>query len=215
MQRGITDVSAVVPYTWEHRVVVYALSDTGFMASLRELPGGDPDAVDAVAFPVPLDDADPLAATAGVRVALHPRMLAREDAARDRLVRHELTHVALGERDDDVPTWLSEGIAEWVSVAPLAPQDRALSTASLVAAREGLESGDLDLPASEVFNGSTSGAIDEEALFYLRSRGVPHRDATNLLTLAFLAEAVEEIEDETLSAQVVEKISAWLLRRSA
>ena len=158
MQRGITDVSAVVPYTWEHRVVVYALSDTGFMASLRELPGGDPDAVDAVAFPVPLDDADPLAATAGVRVALHPRMLAREDAARDRLVRHELTHVALGERDDDVPTWLSEGIAEWVSVAPLAPQDRALSTASLVAAREGLESGDLDLPASEVFNGSTSGA---------------------------------------------------------
>ena len=158
VQRGIADVSAVVPYTWEHRVVVYALSDTGFMASLRELPGGDPDAVDAVAFPVPLDDADPLAATAGVRVALHPRMLAREDAARDRLVRHELTHVALGERDDDVPTWLSEGIAEWVSVTPLAPQDRALSTASLVAAREGLETGDLDLPASEVFNGSTSGA---------------------------------------------------------
>ena len=57
--------------------------------------------------------------------------------------------------------------------------------------------------------------LDDEALFYLRSRGVPHRDATNLLTLAFLAEAVEEIEDETLSAQVVEKISAWLLRRSA
>lgn len=158
VQRGITDVSAVVPYTWEHRVVLYALSDTGFMGSLEELPGGDPDLVDAVAFPVPVDDADPTAAIAGTRVALHPRMLTRRDAARDRLLRHELTHVALGPRDDDVPTWLSEGIAEWVSVAPLAPQDRALSTASLVAARDGLESGDLDLPASEGFNGSTSGA---------------------------------------------------------
>ncbi|MGR3269326.1 Fe-S cluster assembly protein SufD [Thalassococcus profundi] len=76
---------------------------------------------------------------------------------------------------------------------------------------------ELEIYADDVAcsHGSTSGAIDEEALFYLRSRGVPHSDATNLLTLAFLAEAVEEIEDETLSAQVVEKISAWLLRRSA
>ena len=43
-------------------------------------------------------------------------------------------------------------------------------------------------------HGSTSGAIDEEALFYLRSRGVPAGEATDLLTLAFLAEAGEEIE---------------------
>jgi len=76
---------------------------------------------------------------------------------------------------------------------------------------------ELEIYADDVAcsHGSTSGAIDEEALFYLRSRGVPHSDATNLLTLAFLAEAVEEIEDETLSDEVVEKISAWLLRRSA
>lgn len=157
-QRAISDVSAVVPYDWDHRVVLYALSDTGFMASLEQLPGGDPDLVDAVAFPVPVDDADPFAAIAGVRVALHPRMLARQDSTRDRLLRHELTHVALGRRDDDVPTWLSEGLAEWVSVRPLAPQDRALSTASLVAARDALESGELDLPSSVDFNGSLQGA---------------------------------------------------------
>jgi hypothetical protein len=160
VQRGIADVSAVVPYDWERRVVVYALSDTGFLASLRQLPGGDPELVDAVAFLVLLDDAVPGAGVAGVRVALHPRMLTREDDARDRLVRHELTHVALGPRDDSVPVWLSEGIAEWVSVAPLAPEDRALSTASLVAARDGLEGGGdgLDLPPSDGFNGATSGA---------------------------------------------------------
>lgn len=162
VQRGIADVSAVVPYDWERRVVVYAPGDTGFLGSLRELPGGDPDLVDAVAFPMPLDDADPAAGAVGVRVVLHPRMLTREDDARDRLVRHELTHVALGPRDDAVPVWLSEGIAEWVSVAPLAPQDRALSTASLVAARDGLDgvgpAGGLDLPPSDGFNGATSGA---------------------------------------------------------
>lgn len=162
VQRGIADVSAVVPYDWERQVVVYALGDTGFLGSLRELPGGDPELVDAVAFPVPLDDGDPGAGAAGVRIALHPRMLTREDVARDRLVRHELTHVALGPRDDAVPVWLSEGVAEWVSVAPLAPEDRALSTASLVAARDGLDGaeteGSLDLPPSDGFNGATSGA---------------------------------------------------------
>ena len=150
VQRGIADVSALVPYDWERRVVVYAPGDTGFLASLAELPGGDPDLV--------LDDADPGSGSAGVRIALHPRMLTREDAARDRLVRHELTHVALGLRDDAVPVWLSEGIAEWVSAAPLAPEDRALSTASLVAARDGLAEGGLDMPPSDGFNGETSGA---------------------------------------------------------
>ena len=39
----------------------------------------------------------------------------------DRLVRHQLVHVAVGEHDDDSPVWLSEGVAEWVSVQALAP----------------------------------------------------------------------------------------------
>ena len=125
VQRGLGEVRAVVPYDWEDRVVVYAFSDTGFLASLEQLPGGDPDLVDGVAFPVPVDDDDPAAGAAGVRIVLHPRMLTRTDEARDRLVRHELTHVALGPRDDHVPAWLSEGLAEWVSVAPMAPEDRA------------------------------------------------------------------------------------------
>jgi hypothetical protein len=158
VQRGLGEVRAVVPYDWDDRVVVYAFSDTGFLASLEQLPGGDPDLVDGVAFPVPVDDGDRAAGAAGVRIVLHPRMLTRTDEARDRLVRHELTHVALGPRDDHVPAWLSEGLAEWVSVAPMAPEDRALSTESLQAAEEGLASGDLDLPPSDGFNGASSGA---------------------------------------------------------
>ena len=75
----------------------------------------------------------------------------------------------------------------------------------------------LEIYADDVVcsHGSTSGAIDEDALFYLRSRGVPHNVATDLLTLSFLAEAVEEIEDETLREEITARLAAWLERHAA
>ncbi|AUQ58479.1 SufB/SufD family protein [Phaeobacter inhibens] len=74
---------------------------------------------------------------------------------------------------------------------------------------------ELEIYADDVAcsHGSTSGAIDEEGLFYLRSRGVPHGEATDLMTLAFLAEAVEEIEDADIAANVVDRLEGWLARR--
>ena len=61
-------------------------------------------------------------------------------------------------------------------------------------------------------HGSTSGAIDETGLFYLRSRGVPEKEAIDLLTLAFLAEALAEIEDEALAEDLRERLESWLKR---
>ncbi len=74
---------------------------------------------------------------------------------------------------------------------------------------------ELEIYADDVAcsHGSTSGAIDEDALFYLRSRGVPEGPATDLLTLAFLAEAVDEIEDEAISEELVNRLRGWLDRR--
>ena len=74
---------------------------------------------------------------------------------------------------------------------------------------------ELEIYADDVAcsHGSTSGAIDEDALFYLRARGVPANIATDLLTLAFLAEAVEEIEHETLREAIVARLESWLERR--
>ena len=63
-------------------------------------------------------------------------------------------------------------------------------------------------------HGSTSGAIDEEALFYLRSRGVPTDAARNLLTLAFLAEALEEIDNSDLVDDLLDRLESWLARHS-
>ena len=45
-------------------------------------------------------------------------------------------------------------------------------------------------------------AIDEESLFYLSSRGVSKAEAVGMLILAFLDEAVQEIKNETLAAEV-------------
>lgn len=74
---------------------------------------------------------------------------------------------------------------------------------------------ELEIYADDVAcsHGSTSGAIDEEALFYLRSRGVPIKEATDLLVLSFLAEAVEEIESEELRDEIGSRLEAWLARR--
>jgi len=76
---------------------------------------------------------------------------------------------------------------------------------------------ELEIYADDVAcsHGSTSGAIDEEALFYLRARGVPRAEATDLLTLAFLAEAVEGIASEDLRDELNGRLAAWLERRSA
>ncbi len=76
---------------------------------------------------------------------------------------------------------------------------------------------ELEIYADDVAcsHGSTSGAIDETALFYLRSRGVPAPVATDLLTLAFLAEAVDEIEQDELRDEIVERLEGWLERHRA
>jgi Fe-S cluster assembly protein SufD len=74
---------------------------------------------------------------------------------------------------------------------------------------------ELEIYADDVIcsHGSTSGAIDEDALFYLRARGISHGEATDLLTLSFLAEAVEEIEADALKEVILERLTGWLARR--
>lgn len=74
---------------------------------------------------------------------------------------------------------------------------------------------ELEIYADDVVcsHGSTSGAIDEDGLFYLRSRGVSVGEATDLLTLAFLAEAIAEIDDASIAADIQTLLEGWLGRR--
>ncbi len=73
---------------------------------------------------------------------------------------------------------------------------------------------ELEIYADDVkcSHGSTSGAIDDTALFYLRSRGVPLAEAQNLMVLAFVAAALAEIADERLAADLGQRLEGWLDR---
>lgn len=47
-------------------------------------------------------------------------------------------------------------------------------------------------------HGAAVGELDAEQLFYLRARGIPEETARSLLVAAFVAEALETVEDESL-----------------
>lgn len=76
---------------------------------------------------------------------------------------------------------------------------------------------ELEIYADDVkcSHGSTSGAIDETALFYLQSRGVPRTLAQGLLVLAFLAEAISEVDDDAIADDIRSRLEGWLSRHAA
>ncbi len=59
---------------------------------------------------------------------------------------------------------------------------------------------ELEIYADDVkcSHGATAGALDEEQLFYLRSRGIPVAEAHAILVRAFLADGLALIEDEAV-----------------
>ena len=54
----------------------------------------------------------------------------------------------------------------------------------------------------ECAHGNTSGALDENQLFYMRQRGIPLAQARAILTEAFIAEALEEASESVVEAML-------------
>ncbi len=71
---------------------------------------------------------------------------------------------------------------------------------------------ELEIYADDVVcgHGATSGQLDEDMMFYLRSRGIPESEARALLIVAFIGEALDKIEDEALREALHRKAEAWL-----
>jgi Fe-S cluster assembly protein SufD len=59
-------------------------------------------------------------------------------------------------------------------------------------------------------HGNTVGALDDDALFYMRSRGVPESEARAMLIEAFLGEAIPESLDDVLRQEIVDRMHQWL-----
>jgi FeS assembly protein SufD len=80
------------------------------------------------------------------------------------------------------------------------------------------ESAEFDVkPELEIFaddvicgHGATSGELDDDLLFYLEARGIPEAEARALLIRAFVGEALEKIEDETIREALARASAEWL-----
>ena len=71
---------------------------------------------------------------------------------------------------------------------------------------------ELEIYADDVkcAHGAALGALDEEALFYLNSRGIDQAQARAMLIEAFIADVVSEVRDEKAVAAVQRRAAAWL-----
>ena len=71
----------------------------------------------------------------------------------------------------------------------------------------------LQIDANDVrcTHGATVGQIDEEATFYLRSRGIGHAQARSLLTYAFAAEVLERVNITPVRERFESLLMHWLV----
>jgi Fe-S cluster assembly protein SufD len=71
---------------------------------------------------------------------------------------------------------------------------------------------ELEIYADDVqcAHGNTAGQLNEDAIFYLRQRGIPEPEARAMITRAFLIEALPDWLDEELRGEVGTRIDTWL-----
>jgi len=89
-----------------------------------------------------------------------------------------------------------------------------LSKNLLLGARAAIDAKpELEILADDVkcSHGATVGDLDETALFYLESRGIPAAEARRMLVEAFAAEVIERIEDDAgMRAHLGRHVARWL-----
>ncbi len=76
---------------------------------------------------------------------------------------------------------------------------------------------ELEIFADDVVcgHGATVGYLDEDQLFYLRSRGIPKAEAQSMLLNAFASDAIDSVVDEAMRENLMGSVEAWLARRQS
>jgi Fe-S cluster assembly protein SufD len=64
-------------------------------------------------------------------------------------------------------------------------------------------------------HGATVGELDAEQLFYLRSRGIPDKEARAILVRAFLTEAIDTVTNEAARGMLERAVGGWWERQAA
>ena len=129
---------------------------------------------------------------------------------------HEVPHTNSTEIIRNVVFDRASGVFQgMIRVAPDAQKtDAKMSCNTLLLSDEGDFSAkpELEIFADDVIcgHGATVADIDKNHLFYMMARGIPERQARAILVNAFVAEIVEELEDEKLVEALESVISEWL-----
>ena len=188
-------------------IVIYSVQDPTFVRGLTRQTVGDPDRADGLTIGVPVDLATPGDAVASYRILINPRVLDEPTQVLGRLVRHEITHAVLGSRGHGAPLWITEGIAEYVSVRPMPPDQRRLPARALDVAAQAT-----DLPGDDEF-----GSGDAEA-WYAVSWWVCEYVAGTYGPASLFA-LLDQLEDGADQTKVINSVlgitSAQLTQRAA
>ena len=147
-EQSLATVRRDVPEKWRGDVVVYALSSERL---LRRMGTRFLDRA-AIAFPV-FDDSDNPTRRVATRVLINPKYLPRNEIEGTYLLTHEITHVALASTSAATPTWVQEGMADYVATRGAAPSRWLPTEATAARARKGADA----MPASTFFGDDDPG----------------------------------------------------------
>lgn len=171
--------------------------------------------------------------TTGARLQRHETRVHHPGGGAD--VRVDGVYLLGGKRHSDITTIVThegvEGVTDQLIKGAVTEQGRGVFQGRIVVARgadktdarmghhalllmDGAEvdaKPELEIYADDVScaHGNTVGALDEEALFYMRQRGIPEMEARALLMQAFLGEVTDRIGQD----QAREAAQAWLAER--
>ena len=146
VRNGIDQIQRAIPFEWSGNVVVYSVQSANVLAAFTDVPGGTLGHLGALTFPTYAGNAP--SQVASTRMLVMPSSVRAGEPFLSRITRHELSHVAIGVRDDGAPAWVSEGIAEYLGAREISLRDRIIPTSALTRA----EVEDSGMPASETFN---------------------------------------------------------------
>jgi hypothetical protein len=147
-EESLAAVRRDVPEDWPGDVVVYALSSERL---LRRMGTRFLDRA-AIAFPV-FDDSDNPTRRVATRVLINPKYLPRNEIEGSYLLTHEITHVALARTSGATPTWVQEGMADYVATRGADPSRWLPTDATAARARKGADA----MPASTFFGDDDPG----------------------------------------------------------
>lgn len=143
-------------------------------------------------------------------------MKGREHCDNTTVIEHKAPHTTCSEVFKGVLDDESRGVFQGRIVVHRDAQGtdgHQLSNALLLSDRAEMDAKpELEIYADDVkcSHGATTGQLDETALFYLRSRGIPEALARNLLIQSFVAGALDEIKVDAVREAMMNKVVHWL-----